>query len=48
MDLDEVAHFEPPHKDLCCLQILLFSSLVLKELCPFHSPNMTEILLKRM
>ena len=32
MDLDEVAHFEPPHHDLCCLQIQLFSSLVLDEL----------------
>ena len=32
MDLDEVAHFEPPHQDLHCLQIQLFSSLVLKEL----------------
>ena len=32
MDLDEVAHNEPPHQDLRCLQIQLFSSLVLKEL----------------
>ena len=32
MDLDEVAHDEPPHQDLHCLQIQLFSSLVLKEL----------------
>ena len=32
MDLDEVAHYEPPHQDLCCLQIQLFLSLVLKEL----------------
>ena len=32
VDLDEVAQFEPPHQDLCCLQIQLFSSLVLKEL----------------
>ena len=32
VDLDEVAHYEPPHQDLCCLQIQLFSSLVLKEL----------------
>ena len=32
MDLDEVAHQEPPHQDLCCLQIQLFLSLVLKEL----------------
>ena len=32
VDLDEVAHYEPPHIDLCCLHIQLFSSLVLKEL----------------
>ena len=33
VDLDEVAHSEPLHQqDLCCLQIQLFSSLVLKEL----------------
>ena len=31
MDLDEVAHDEPPHQDLCCLQIQLFSSPVLKR-----------------
>ena len=31
-DLVEVAHYEPPHQDLRCLQIQLFSSLVLKEL----------------
>ena len=30
--LDEVAHYEPPHQDLPCLQIQLFSSLALKEL----------------
>ena len=30
--LDEVAHNEPPHQDLRCLQIQLFSSVVLKEL----------------
>ena len=32
VDLDEVAHYEPPHEDLRCLQIQLFSSVVLKEL----------------
>ena len=32
VDLDEVAHFEPPHQDLRCLQTQLFSSLVHKEL----------------
>ena len=31
VELDEVAHYEPPHKDLHCLQIYLFSSLALKE-----------------
>ena len=32
VDLDEVAHYEPPHQDLRCLQIQLFSSLVFHEL----------------
>ena len=32
VDLDEVAHNEPPHQDLRCMQIQLFSSLVVKEL----------------
>ena len=32
VDLDEMAHYEPPHQDLRCLQIQLFLSLVLKEL----------------
>ena len=32
VDLDEVAHYEPPHQDQDCLQIQLFSSLVVKEL----------------
>ena len=27
VDLDEVAHYEPPYQDLCCLQIQLFWSL---------------------
>ena len=31
VDLDEVAHDEPPHQDLRCLQIKLFLSLVVKE-----------------
>ena len=31
MDLDEVAHYEPPHQNLRCLKIQLFLSLVLKE-----------------
>ena len=32
VDPDEVAHDEPSHQDLRCLQIQLFLSLVLKEL----------------
>ena len=32
IDLDEVANYEPPHQELHCLQIQLFSSPVLKEL----------------
>ena len=32
VNLDEVAHDEPPHQDLRYLRIELFSSLVLKEL----------------
>ena len=32
VDLDEVAHDEPPHQDLRCLRIRLFLSLVFKEL----------------
>ena len=32
VDLDEVAQYETPHHDLCCLQIPLFSSLVFKVL----------------
>ena len=27
-----MAHYEPPHQDLCCLQIQLFSSMVVKKL----------------
>ena len=32
VDLDKVADKEPPHQDLRCLQIQLFSALVVKEL----------------
>ena len=32
VDLEEVAHYDPPHQDLRCLQIGLFLSLVLIEL----------------
>ena len=35
-----MAHYEPPHQDLCCLQIQLFSSLVVKELT-LKAPIMT-------
>ena len=31
VELDEVAHDEPPHKDLHCLQMYLISSSALKE-----------------
>ena len=31
MDLDELAHCEPPHQDLRCLQIQLCVSPVVKE-----------------
>ena len=31
VDLDEVAHYEPSHQDLRCLQIQLLWSLVLKR-----------------
>ena len=42
MDLDEVAHYEPPHQDLRCLQIQLFSSLVVKELKQEYSKLQTS------
>ena len=37
VDLDEVAHYEPPHQDLQCLQISYFRlwSLVLKKTISF-------------
>ena len=38
VDMDEVAHNEPPHQNLRCLQIQLFSSLVLKELTFVNIP----------
>ena len=40
-----MAHYEPLHQDLCCLQIQLFSSLVLKELQPF---SLDKNILNRM
>ena len=40
-DLDEVAHDEPSHQDLCCLQIQLFSSLVLK-MVTYRWPGSTQ------
>ena len=44
MDLVEVAHYEPPHQDLHCLQIQLFSSLVVKELKGLLQTVMTKII----
>ena len=32
VDLDEVAHDKPPHQDLRCLQVQLFSSLVVNPI----------------
>ena len=49
VDLDEVAHYEPPHPDLSCLQIQLLLSLVLKELTLFIHIFMTrEFLVSRL
>ena len=31
VDLDEVAHYEPPRQDICCLRIHIFSPVVFKE-----------------
>ena len=31
-DLDEMAHYEPPHQDRHCLQILLFLSVALNPI----------------
>ena len=39
VDPGEVAHYEPLHQDLRCLQIKLFSSLVLKELTKKQDVN---------
>ena len=39
VDLDEVAHFEPPHQDLRCLHIHMYSPLVLKDLIIQHTHN---------
>ena len=50
LHLDEVAHDEPHHQDLCCLQIQPFSSLVVKELKLDSCHNMDlelGIILKR-
>ena len=43
VDLGEMAHYEPPHQDLRCLQIQLFSSLVLKELSTFTAPTRFKV-----
>ena len=42
VDLDEVAHDEPPHQDLRCLQFQLFSSLVVKHLLIEFLASSTE------
>ena len=42
VDLDEVAHFEPPHQDLSCLQIRLLLSLILKELSSINTDHCNE------
>ena len=39
-----MAHDEPPHEDLRCLQIQLFSSLVVKELTHFFQLEGTKTL----
>ena len=41
-----MAHYEPPHQDLRCLQIQLHASLVLEELTLLHSerPKLYAIL----
>ena len=39
VDLDEVAHNEPSHQDLHCLQIQVLSSLVLKKLRQKYSKS---------
>ena len=48
MDLDEVAHHEPPHLNLCCLQIQLFLSLVLKELMEVSHDGLGLLVLKKL
>ena len=41
VDLDEVAHYEPPHQDPPYLQIQLLLSLVLKDLnTEMHIPHL--------
>ena len=51
MDQDEVTHYEPPHQGLCCLQIQLLLSLVLKELIKlmdgFHNEHFTDMSIKK-
>ena len=42
-----MAHNEPPHQDLRCLQIQLFSSLVVKELSDVMVPGRAEELMPK-
>ena len=39
-----MAHYEPSHQDLHCLEIQLFSSLVLKELSFVSAPYLLHVL----
>ena len=39
-----MAHYEPPHQDLRCLQSQLFSSLVVKELIKELKTSAVEII----
>ena len=45
VDLDEVAHYEPPRQDLRCLQIQLFSSVVAKELKRINEEQNDDLIL---
>ena len=41
-----MARYEPPHQDLRCLQIQLFSSLVVKELINTLAMSLTGLLIE--
>ena len=44
VDLDEASHNMPPHQDLRCLYIRLFSSLALKLLMKSVAKNLLNLL----